>query len=624
ARVYLTNALEPASDRQHRLDLLPALAHEAQAVNEIKRKQRFTVVIGNPPYSKSSQNQSAWIDGIMEEYKRTVRAAETQIQALSDDYSKFLRLAHFTLEASNLGILSYITNNSWLDGPLFRDMRSSMTSYFHSIHLLNLHGDSRKQFLPPEGKADENVFDIQQGVLVSALSRAPLHKQQCAVRYAELWGTREERYNALGHNSPSKTSFESLQPTPPFYLFIRVAKEMEAEFNNGWHLYDVFGTGDQKADNHESYGAGFVTQQDKFAVGYSIDEIAGNVAEFLNPSVTDDALWERFDFCSTNQWDFKRAKRELMGLDIRRLIRRCLYRPFDFRFTVFDRNVCTIIRKRITMQFEQPNVGLLSTRRVTRLPYNNVFVCNTFAEYKVASHDRNTIVFPLWIYSDDEGKSAGLFDEEKHRLNLNPTFLRALAQTLNQQMGADGLPHSVKPEDIFHYAYAILHSPGYRSRYAEFLKIDFPRLPLARNLELFLELAKVGAEITGLHLLESPKLDHPITEYINGRTPVVEKVSWSKNTVWLDKEQTTGFKGVRKEVWNFHIGGYQVCQKWLKDRGPKKGKPGRTLSDEHIAHYQKIVVALSETIRLMQEIDEVIEQHGGWPGAFSSEKAESE
>jgi predicted helicase len=610
ARIYLTNALEPWV-RQLPLIGLDALAHEASVVNEIKRHKRFTIVIGNPPYSKSSRTQNAWIDRIMEEYKRTVRAAETQIQALSDDYSKFLRLAHFTLESSKLGVLGYITNNSWLDGPLFRDMRSSMTGYFHCIRLLNLHGDSRKQFSPPEGKADENVFDIQQGVAVGILSRSHSLSHQSTVGYAELWGTREERYAALAHAAPSKTNSAPVQPTTPFYLFVPVAKDLEAEFNSGWHLYDVFGTGNRDADNHESYGAGFVTQQDKFAIGYSQDEVVANVAEFLNPSAKDDALWDRFDFCSTNQWDFNRAKRELKGLDICSLARRCLYRPFDFRFTVFDRNICTIMRKRITSQFEHKNIGLLTTRRVTRLPYNNVFVSGTFAEYKVASHDRNTIVFPLWIYSDDDANGPGLFDE-KRRLNVNPGFLRAVATALSAKTtGAHGLPAGVTPEDIFHYAYAVFHSPGYRNRYAEFLKIDFPRLPLTPNLELFRTLARLGGELTGLHLLESPRLAKPMTEFIGGRNPEVEKVSWSRDTVWVDKGQANGFRGVCEPVWNFHIGGYQVCEKWLKDR------KGRKLTKDDISHYQKIVVAIAETIRLMKEIDETIERHGGWPDAFS-------
>jgi predicted helicase len=166
------------------------------------------------------------------------------------------------------------------------------------------------------------------------------------------------------------------------------------------------------------------------------------------------------------------------------------------------------------------------------------------------------------------------------------------------------------PEDIFHYAYAVFHSPGYRSRYAEFLKIDFPRLPLTGDLALFRALAELGSELVALHLLESPILDRPMTGFIGSRNPEVETPTWSNDTVWVDKRQTAGFKGVPKYVWNFHVGGYQVCHKWLKDR------KGRTLSDDDIAHYHKVVVALSETIRLMQEIDAVIDQHGGWPGAF--------
>lgn len=169
-----------------------------------------------------------------------------------------------------------------------------------------------------------------------------------------------------------------------------------------------------------------------------------------------------------------------------------------------------------------------------------------------------------------------------------------------------------EPNDFLYYAYSVLYSPEYRTRYEEFLKIDFPRLPLGGSPELFRALAQLGGELTALHLLESPKLAKLITEFVGSRNPMVEKISWCKDAVWVDKAQTTGFKGVPEEVWNFHIGGYQVCHKWLKDR------KGRTLSDEDIAHYQKIIVALSETIRLMAEIDEVIQGHGGWPDAFQT------
>jgi len=179
------------------------------------------------------------------------------------------------------------------------------------------------------------------------------------------------------------------------------------------------------------------------------------------------------------------------------------------------------------------------------------------------------------------------------------------------------LPIGLTPEDIFHYAYSVFHSPSYRSRNVKFLNIDFPRLPLPRDLEHFRALSRLGSELVALHLLEAPNLEHVITEYLGGRVAEVEKTSWSQNTVWLDKAQTMGFKGVPEEVWNFHVGGYQVCDKWLKDR------KGRTLSPDDIAHYQKIIVALAETIRVMKKIDEIIDQHGGWPGAFAAPAPEA-
>jgi hypothetical protein len=192
-----------------------------------------------------------------------------------------------------------------------------------------------------------------------------------------------------------------------------------------------------------------------------------------------------------------------------------------------------------------------------------------------------------------------------------------LANAFGVSLGGTPNTERLTLEDIFNYVYAVFHSPGYRSRYAEFLKIEFPRLPVTGRLELFRTLAGLGGELVALHLLESPKLNKPTTDFIGGRNPEVERLSWSRDTAWVDKAQTTGFTGVREDVWNFHIGGYQVCEKWLKDRR------GRTLSKDDIAHYHKIVVALSETIRLMKEIDEIIEAHGGWPGAFQTGEAKA-
>jgi predicted helicase len=261
------------------------------------------------------------------------------------------------------------------------------------------------------------------------------------------------------------------------------------------------------------------------------------------------------------------------------------------------------------------NRCLLVSKQQAKTGFQHIFCAAGICDHSVLSVTSREItsVFPLFLYEDSldfnshdrAGRSAR---SRASRPNLSATFLKVLSDKLGVvRSGPDVMPSGLTPEDIFHYAYGVLHSPGYRSRYAEFLKVDFPHLPLTGNLDLFRALAGLGGELSALHLLESPKLETPITEYLGARSPEVEKISWSKNTVWLDKAQTTGFKGVREDVWNFHIGGYQVCEKWLKDR------KGRNLSADDRTHYQKIVVALSETIRLMTEIDAVIQKHGGWP-----------
>jgi hypothetical protein len=247
---------------------------------------------------------------------------------------------------------------------------------------------------------------------------------------------------------------------------------------------------------------------------------------------------------------------------------------------------------------------------------------------KTAESTRSCTVFPLYLADDDHESSRRRLGIRGRRTNLNGHVMRLIAQNLGLKTTVnEDLPEGISPEDIFNYTYAVFHSPGYRSRYAEFLKSSFPRLPFPGNLGLFRDLARLGCELVPLHLMESSKLDHFITTYSGPKNPGVERVGWLHDTVWLDAAATRkdqpanagaiGFRGVPEAVWNFHIGGYQVCKKWLKDR------KGRTLSDGDIAHYQKIVVALAETIRVMQEIDEVIEEHGGWPGAFAQEEAKA-
>jgi predicted helicase len=199
------------------------------------------------------------------------------------------------------------------------------------------------------------------------------------------------------------------------------------------------------------------------------------------------------------------------------------------------------------------------------------------------------------------------FDGGKRRPNLNPDFIKELSGKLGLDFVNDGKGDMVKtygPEDVFNYAYAVFHSPTYRTRYAEFLKIDFPRLPLTSDKALFQKLGEKGAELVSLHLMESATLNKLITTYPVKGDNIVEKVRYDEKEQRVYINKTQYIEGVTAEVWNFHVGGYQVCEKWLKDR------KGRALTYDESTHYQKVVVALKETIRLMAEIDKAIP---AWP-----------
>ncbi len=546
--------------------------------------------------------------GLIEDYKKTVREAETQIQALSDDYVKFIRFAQFCLEKSTLGVLGYITNNNFQTATTFRDMRRSLCCAFNWMQFIDLHGNGRLKEKSSEGMLDENVFDILAGVCISLLASLP-HQSLRRAR-SDLLGSREYKYAWLVAKSASTTDTISFSAAAPQHSFLAVEEGLAREYAKGVFLPELFGTGNYREDKTRRYGSGFKTQQDEFAIGFERNEIRNNVQYLLAADTTESDLRSRFVMCGTEQWSFGLARKELKAIDWEALISPCVYRPFDVRFTVLHRGVASNPRTQVMSQFLRPNLGLCVGRQGQAIPgpWNIVFVTRFPEDQNIFYRGGNTN-FPLYWYSDSRGLSL----DAGKSTNLSLIFLERIATALRLQRNLEiGMPDGLAPEDIFHYVYATLHSPGYRSRYAEFLKIDFPRLPLTGSLELFRALAQLGGQLTALHLLESPRLDKPIIEFVGSRHSEIEKISWSRNTLWVNKAQTTGFQGVREEVWNFHIGGYQVCAKWLKDR------KGRSLSTEDISHYQKVVVALSETILLMAEIDEVIEKHGGWPDAFQS------
>ena len=608
ARIYLTNALEPWV-RQLPMIGFEALAHEAAAVNEIKRQKRFTVVIGNPPYSKISSNLTPEMRATVERYryldgKRIKERGALQFEInLQDDYVKFFRLCEERINGSNVGVLGLITNNGYLSTPTLRGMRDSLLETFSSIWALDLHGHVAKGEIGPDGAQEENVFDIVQGVSVFLGNRKQPKTGDGRVLHAEIYGSRAGKYSFLQSHDYASTSFIGIKPSPPFYLFIPHNAELAQEWKQYIGLVELF----------PRNSAGIITARDGLVIAESKRELAERLERFASAKGSAESIYEEFGFSESKRFNLREGQRELRRLtSFSEPIRRMLHRPFDERFIFFHQSVVwSLSRPMADQMIDGKNLALVATRQVTRSQFEHAFVTKQIIEIKACSHDRNTQIFPLFIRSagDELALSSGTTP------NLDLTLLTEFAKALGLRLHANthelGSEEELSPLRLFFFCYSVLHSPSYRDRYFEFLRSDFPRLPLTGNLELFRALVRHGGELAALHLLESPRLDLPITDFIGGRNLEVEKVSWSDDTVWIDRAQTCGFRGVCEEVWNFHIGGYRVCEKWLKDR------KGRKLSKDDIAHYHKIVVALSETILVMTEIDRVIDQHGGWPGAFT-------
>ena len=614
ARIYLTNALEPWV-QQLPLIGFEALAHEAAAVNEIKRNKRFTVVIGNPPYAGHSvNNQVASIVEKVHEYKSGYLDLKKPGQAkwLQDDYVKFLRFAEWQVERSLCGMIGFITNHAWLDNPTFKGMRRHVLNTFDQISVLDLHGNANKLERAADGSPDKNVFAIKQGVAVALLRRTPENFAQAAllVRRADLFGSESFKYESLSTHTATALPTVQFRPLPPELMFVKLDDDRKRE-------YDAYVSIPQLMGENGDPAPGIVTTHDEFAVSLSKEEQIKKVEALLGTKTEAEAR-KLFTLCSQNQWIYSDAKRALLAEDWRKELIQILYRPFDKRWTVYSRYVAVHRRERVSRHLlAGHSLALISCRqRSVQDGWAQAFCTMHPIESTAISNKTKEInyVFPLWLEPEwPETRCLPNFSNSSLRQLVTSTGL-SLAQQ-SEYMKEDGrgdLKSTFGPRDVFDFVYSLLHSNQYRERYADFLKSDFARVPLTPSKAGFQALVKLGAELVSLHLLESPKLDCPITEFIGSRSLEVEKISWSGDTVWLDKAQTTGFKGLREQVWNFHIGGYQVCEKWLKDR------KGRTLSKDDIAHYQKIVVASSETIRVMSEIDVVIEQHGGWPGAFQS------
>jgi len=627
--IYLTNTLEEGVTRAETLAGLGLnIAQESSDAAHVKKLTDIMVVVGNPPYSGHSANASVGKDGklnfigtLLREYYFVDGAplGERNPKWLQDDYVKFIRFGEWRINQTGYGILAFITNNGYLDNPTFRGMRQHLMNSFDEIYVLDLHGNSKKKEKTPDGGKDENVFDIQQGVSI-LLAAKGVQKDLCkpspTIKHASLWGLRESKYDILNNNRLNSIEWTNLQPEKPFYLFVPQTTKLRREYEQGYDIAKLFDISKMKTGQ----GIGIVTHNDDLFLGFNISEVTQKFSKLEDNTISDDSICKLLNIEDGKYWNIIRERKKIRDYNWRSNVVEYLYRPFDIRWLVYQPNLMEIGRggasKPIMRHLlHKDNLAFLTTRQ-TRDPFG-VLVSSLLCAHKSLSAYDGTYVFPLYLYTIPDETKGTLFTQVEitRKANISEQFMQEFSNKLGLEFIHDGLGNgktTFGPEDVFFYAYAVLHSPTYRQRYAEFLKIDFPSLPLTSDKELFFKLAGLGKDLVELHLLKSTKLEDFITSYPVAGNYVVEKVLFAATPqttppgnggkVWINAQQYFG--EVPEEVWNFKVGGYQVCEKWLKDR------KGRTLSSEDISHYQRVVVALKETMRLMEEIDRTIP---GWP-----------
>ncbi len=608
-KLYLTNTLEWDDLTQTQIPHLSSLSEESKKASEVKKDVPIMVIMGNPPYSGISENKGKWITGLIEDYKQVDgKHFGERKHWLQDDYVKFMRFAQWKITQAGQGVVGMITNHGYLDNPTFRGMRQSLMNTFTNIYVLDLHGNPQRE-QAPDGSKDVNVFDIQQGVAIALFVKNPKKKLPGTVHHAELWGEREGKYKWLEKFDVEKTKWKKLNPNSPMYFFVPKNEEGREEYEKYWKITNIFPLN----------STGIVTARDGFVIDFDKEELKRRMMMFRNLDLPDGIIAQTFGLKDTRGWKMSDVRKKLsQDKNWEQPFQKILYRLFDVRWTYYSQKMIDWPRPDIMPHMLQPNLALLTSRMTKGESFAHAFVTDTISEVILLSPktSNNSFVFPLYIHPSAETHPSNLFEQKAtgKQTNISEDFLKELKQRLKS------IP---KPEHIFVYIYAILYAPNYRKRYSEFLKSDFPRIPIPSDKKLFDSLAKLGQELIDLHLLKSKKLEKPIGKFDasaalpstllragstggSGEAKVeVRKYDEKKKAVRINDRQA--FVGIAPEIWNYHIGGYQVLDKWLKDR------KGRVLSSEDIRHYCRVVTALTETIKVQKEIDEVIEKYGGWP-----------
>ena len=584
--IYLTNTLEEPVEKE-RFAFAGFISDESNAAVSVKRDAPLLAIVGNPPYTEASPNPSrvngelTFIGRLIEDYKNIDGEHLKTQGALQADYVKFIRWAQWKIKQAGEGVIGYIVSNGFLDGTDFRGMRQRLMNSFNALYLFNLHGSSLIKEAIPEGKKNENVFNIQQGVAILLCVKERDNADMAKVFYADLWGSRAEKYQTLAESSVQSTQWTELQPTSPGYLFVPQDTEQRAAYEEGWKVTDIF----------HVHSAGIITARDKFTIHRTPAAVRDTVTDFVVLSA-EEARAKYQLRRDTTSWRIAAAQADLRNHpDIENHIEAIRYRPFDTRFTYYtgkSQGFHNTPSRKTMRHLLVDNLALCVCFGVTSPAWKHVFITDRITVNSGLSTrgSEGTHVFPLYLYPTPE--TLELTSERSP--NLKPAFLDALSEKLGTAQ--------ITPEAILGYLYAVLHSPAYRERYYDFLKYDFPRIPMPTDVDMFRQLSELGSALIDMHLLRNVPIEPSRHRFEGEGEGIISKIRYEEGNIWINRTQR--FTDVPQAVWEFEVGAYQVCEKWLKDRR------GEALSRAEMQHYRGILVAIAETLSVMGELDRVV------------------
>lgn len=608
-KLYISNTLEPDIPLQTELPISHDISEECVLANKVKHQDPILVIMGNPPYSGASENSNTWtesllksdLDGALSYYTVDGKPLnEKNPKWLQDDYVKFLRFAQWKIHKAGKGIVGIITNHGYLDNPTFRGMRQSLMHTFDEIYVLDLHGNTKKKESSPDGSKDENVFDIQQGTAIVLMVKVDaascrVNKPQDGVstldnpelatpkvQHHELFGLRQFKYDWLDGNLFQANTYQELSPTSPFYLFRPEATGNE-HYLQWKSLPEIF----------PFNSVGIVTARDGLTIQDTPNQVRKTIHHFASLDVETARTAYKLGK-DAQDWKVEYAQKDLKdsGMGDKHIVP-ILYRPFDTRYTYYtgrSRGFHCRTRNEVMRHMLKKNAAISVVRQVkTGAQWLHAFVCDSIVDHCIISNRTSEIsyVFPLYIYPDEH--KDDIFASSDREFNILKELLDRFSKLWLQ----------FQPEQLFYYIYAILHSKQYRERFAQYLRMDFPRIPFTEDYELFSKLAEFGKELADIHLLKSPRLSPPLARYQgSGSNDMVEFIQFDEDKSIVQINPDKHFEGITPELWNYYIGGYQVLHKYLKDR---KGK-----SIANPIHYCRIVTSLAISIDYQARIDQII------------------